>query len=196
MPGVSRTQRGEVTKLKDADNDGLLALAYNGLDPDDTKWDTDGDGYSDANELLRRQNGTAVSPTLCDGDNDGLTDAQEVFFGSDPALRDSDSDGLIDGDEVWHQVYNANCQPTTTWAGGWDIAINGASTFTTRISSDPAQADIDGDGLSDAAEKQLTQHTNLAFRMDKYNRPYHPNVYNINPINIIVAILIFFKAWR
>ena len=186
--GIGLAWDASFPALKDADNDGLLALAYNGLDPDDTKWDTDGDGYSDANELLRRQNGTAVSPTLCDGDNDGLTDAQEVFFGSDPALRDSDSDGLIDGDEVWHQVYNANCQPTTTWAGGWDIAINGASTFTTRISSDPAQADIDGDGLSDAAEKQLTQHTNLAFRMDKYNRPYHPNVYNINPINIIVAI--------
>ena len=174
--------------LADADNDGLLSMARNGLDPDDTKWDTDGDGLSDANELLRRQNGIAFSPTQCDADNDGLMDAQEEFFGSDPTSRDTDNDGLTDGDEVWHQVYNASCQPTTTWSGGWEISINGASTFTLRISSDPTQADVDGDGISDLAEKQLAQHSNSAFRVDKYNRPYNPNVYNINPLNVIVTI--------
>ncbi|MFN8445073.1 MAG: LamG-like jellyroll fold domain-containing protein, partial [Caldilineaceae bacterium] len=174
--------------LADADNDGLLSMARNGLDPDDTKWDTDGDGFSDANELIRRQNGIAFSPTQCDSDADGLADPQEELAGSNPVVRDTDNDGLTDGDEVWHQVYDASCQPTTTWAGGWDIVMNGSGAFTTRVSSDPTSGDSDGDGISDAAEKQLALNANAALRLDKYNRPYNPNVYNINPVNVIVTI--------
>ena len=56
---------------KDADGDGLLSLAHYGNDPDDRKWDTDGDGLSDQYELRMRaagvQNGGAnISPLSFD----------------------------------------------------------------------------------------------------------------------------------
>jgi hypothetical protein len=168
--------------LADADGDGLLSAAYGGLDPNDSLADTDGDGLTDANELERRQNGLAFSPTSCDTDNDGLTDWQEVQFGTNPAVADTDNDGLTDGEEVWHQVYDANCQPTSTWSGGWDITVGGV---TTRVSSDPTRADSDNDGISDLAEKQLYQG---ATPLDELKFPFHPNIYNVTPINVIIDV--------
>ena len=88
--------------LPDADFDGLLAASAGGLDPDDTDWDTDNDGLSDAYELAQQQKGSAISPRFWDTDNDGLTDAQELRLGTDPGVADTDNDGLSDGEEVRH----------------------------------------------------------------------------------------------
>ncbi|MCL4863014.1 MAG: hypothetical protein KJZ93_26625, partial [Caldilineaceae bacterium] len=177
--GYGLTWDSAFTALRDADGDGLVSAAFGGLDPDDTKWDSDGDGLSDAFELEQRAAGIAYSPTQCDTDGDGLTDAQEAHFGTDPANPDSDNDGLLDREEVWHQVYNTTtCQPTSNWAGGWNVTLNATTPFTIRVTSNPLLADSDGDGVSDLAEKQL------AGQLDSQNRPYHPGVVNAPPVAV------------
>ncbi len=164
--------------LRDADGDGLIAGNFGGLDPDDTRWDTDNDGLSDAYELEQRAAGKPYSPLACDTDNDGLTDAQEAQLGTNPANPDSDNDGLTDAEEVWHRVYDSNCQPTDAWSGGWEVTINATTPFTIRVSSDPLLHDSDGDGVSDLAEYQL------AGQLDSQNRPYHPLVVNAPPVSV------------
>ena len=56
--------------------------------------DTDGDGISDADELVY---GTAVDNA--DTDGDGLNDPLELQMGTNPLAADTDSDGLDDGEE-------------------------------------------------------------------------------------------------
>ena len=181
--GLGQSWDPAFPSLKDVDGDGLINSKYGGLDPNDQTWDTDGDGLSDAYELDRRANGTPMLPVACDTDGDGLTDQQEGLYGSNPAILDTDNDGLSDSQEVWHRVY-VNCQPTGAWSGGWDVPINATTPFTIHVSSDPSRPDSDGDGISDLAEKQLVASANPAQRVDKQNRPYHPNVFNSSPIVI------------
>src|SRR5215213_9530620 len=153
--------------LADPDGDSLLSNVHGGLDPKDTTWDADNDGLADGYELQRRQDGIAFSPIQCDTDGDRLTDGQEAQLGSNPAIADTDNDGLLDSQEIWHQVYNfSTCQPTGTWIGGWDVNIGGATALTVHVSSDPTQADGDGDGISDQAELQLAQNPDPAKRVD------------------------------
>ena len=167
--------------LADSDGDGLRGTLFNGLDPDDTTWDADGDGLGDIAELQIRQAGVGSSPILRDTDNDGLTDAQESAFGTNPAIADSDNDGLTDGVEIRHQVVGADGKPTATWAGGWQVTINSSPARTIWVSSNPANADGDQDGVSDQAER------GLAGQLDNQNRPYHPNVYNTAPLAVVTA---------
>ncbi len=165
--------------LDDLDGDGLRAGNRGGLDPDDSKIDTDNDGLTDAFELDRRAAGLAYSPLQCDSDNDGLTDGQEAQFGANPLRADTDNDGLKDSEEVWHQIYTTStCQPTTNWGGGWTVTINAATPFTVRVTADPAANDTDNDGISDLAERQL------AAQLDSQQRPYHPGVANTPPLAI------------
>jgi hypothetical protein len=174
--------------IGDFDGDGLLPPSRGGLDPDDTKIDSDGDGLSDTYELDRRSRGAAYSPASCDSDGDGLSDAQEVRFGTNPANADSDQDSLSDAQEVWHQRINtATCQPTATWEGGWDVAINGASALTVRVSSNPVSADADRDGIGDAVERQLANDPNPANRIDSLNQPFSPEIANAPLISVITA---------
>ena len=173
--------------LADADGDGLLATVRYGIDPNDALPDADGDGLSDSFELERRQAGIALSPILRDSDGDGLTDKQEMDYGTNAGVADTDNDGLSDGQELWHQVYDANGVATSTFEGGWDVTINGASNILQRVSSNPNQADGDADGLSDQAERQLALDANPTNRLDNQNRPYHPNVPNAPPLAVYAA---------
>ena len=171
--------------LRDSDGDGLLATAFGGLDPNDSSWDTDGDGLGDSYELERRSAGQPYSPIQCDSDNDGLSDGQEAQFGANPGIADTDNDGLKDGEEVWHRSFNpSTCQPTNSWSGGWNVTINAATPFTIRVSSDPTLEDGDGDGVSDLAEKQLAQKSTPAERLDQQGVPYNPIVVNTPPVSI------------
>lgn len=173
--------------LFDGDGDGLLASNRGGIDPNDTKPDSDNDGLADPFEMNGRANGIAFSPTQCDSDNDGLTDAQEALYGSNSGVADTDNDGLKDGDEVWHPEFTAGtCQATGNWTGGWDVTINAATPFTVRVSSDPTRDDGDEDGVSDLAEKQLAANPDPAKRVDTNNAPYHPNVSNTPPVAVFV----------
>jgi parallel beta-helix repeat protein len=58
--------------------------------------DSDGDGLSDAEELL-----LGTDPYNPDTDGDGLSDYCEVNIGTDPLLYDSDGDGYPDGYEYY-----------------------------------------------------------------------------------------------
>ena len=62
--------------------------------------DTDGDGLSDGDEVLRETFPT--NPLVTDTDGDGLSDLNEVVLGINPTKPDTDGDGLGDADEVRH----------------------------------------------------------------------------------------------
>lgn len=185
--------------IYDSDGDGLVSKAKGGIDPNDALWDSDGDGLSDRFELEQRELGLRFSPTSPDTDNDGLFDAQEVQFGTDPALADSDGDGLRDSDEVYHQLFRYDAalaqvvpvvdgQNIPVWTGGWIVNVAPAGTpdptfvpVALHVSSDPIQPDADGDGIPDAAEFKLGQAG-----LDPAGNPYHPRVFNTNPLQVFV----------
>jgi hypothetical protein len=155
-------QHGSVTfaPLDDADGDGLNRLE----DLDDSKWDSDGDGLSDAYEIE-----TFTNPLAVDSDNDGLSDLEESRCGTDPNSADSDGDGLYDCQEVFHRVTvvgnstaRAACGEPGTWSGGWTITQGtaGGTPLTTRVTSNPLDPDSDGDGLTDAQEKTYGYNPN------------------------------------
>ncbi|MFT4837785.1 MAG: hypothetical protein ACI9OB_000234, partial [Nonlabens sp.] len=179
--------------LLDADGDGAVASGAGGLDPDDTNPDTDGDGLTDQFEIGQREQGLAMSPGLFDTDLDGLTDLQELRLGTDPGVADTDNDGLTDGEEVHHLVYAINDEGNVEWtgtlAGGWDVTVPAAleTAITVTVSSDPLHADADNDGISDDAEKQLAESDDSADWVDDDSRPYHPNVTNTRPVEVVVT---------
>lgn len=58
--------------------------------------DSDGDGISDENEILK----TGTDPNKKDTDNDGIGDGVEVLYRMNPLDADMDKDGVNDGDEI------------------------------------------------------------------------------------------------
>lgn len=186
--GLRLSWDARFTAIGDSDGDGVRRQAMAGLDPDDTKPDSDGDGLTDGYEFDRRSRGAAYNPIRCDSDNDGLTDGQEALIGTNPGNADSDQDGVSDAQEFWHQRYNTTtCQPTSTWEGGWDVVIDGANPLTVRVSSNPLSADADNDGISDAVERQLASDPNPANRVDSQNRPFSPEVTNAPLISVLTS---------
>ncbi len=92
--GLSDADR--LDALSDRDRDGLSAgQEYNGGNnsSDPNRFDTDGDGLSDAAELA-----AGTNPTAADSDGDSVADAAEVVGPpiSNPRLADSDGDGFPD----------------------------------------------------------------------------------------------------
>lgn len=88
---------------EDRDGDGLGVRTERRLGTDDTLEDTDGDGLTDAEEVLHGQApddpmpSHAISdPTRADTDGDGLSDADERRVGTDAFAADTDGDGLSD----------------------------------------------------------------------------------------------------
>ena len=102
----------------------------------DDSTDTDGDGLTDAWELLYGTNrtwaavpGSAESEQNLDPDQDGLTHLREQEHGSDPFDADLDDDCILDGLEV-------------AWAGFKGIEPSYAI----------ATVDADGDGVNDGEQ--------------------------------------------
>ena len=208
-PGGARGLKWDVAfpALPDADFDGLRSSAFGGLDPDDSRWDTDRDGLGDAYEMEQRAAGLALDLGFFDTDADGLTDAQEFRLGTDPGRRDTDNDGLDDGDEVHHLVYEVQGSDGLGWngtlEGGWDVTVytdivdgddgwevtESPGDVTVQVSSDPLSADGDGDGIGDQAERQLAQSGALADRIDANGAPFHPNVFNVSPVVVALSLV-------
>lgn len=85
----------------DADNDSLpdtveTAMGLDSANPADALLDADGDGLTNAEEVLVYK--TALN--TADSDGDGMSDGAEVMLsGTSPNLADSDGDGVPDGSE-------------------------------------------------------------------------------------------------
>jgi len=158
--------------LRDADGDGLIARAYKGDDPDDTQWDTDGDGLSDAWEMQMSsrasdEGGYFYDPRNADTDGDGLSDGEEARLGTNPNNPDSDGDGLTDADEVLN---------------GWEFTYARGKTL--RVYSSPLEADWDGDGMDDLFERTL--HTCPG--CDPLENRYYPYTWNNSPIGLYTTM--------
>ena len=148
----------------DADGDGLMSTRYNGNDPDDTRWDTDGDTLSDYFEVTSGQwGGGALDPTKADSEGDGLSDDLEVRWGANPRQADSDGDGLSDLQEIT----------------GYDFYYNPANQKKVHITSSPASRDTDRDGILDNVEVRLHALNPALY-------PYNAAVWNLNPMDVSV----------
>ncbi|MCL2104699.1 MAG: hypothetical protein FWH21_06565, partial [Kiritimatiellaeota bacterium] len=134
------------------------------------KWDSDGDGLSDAMEILvvgsdpdkwssiddglpdgwKYFNGFDVwNPNVAmgDDDGDGLLNIEEWLLGTDPNNEDTDGDGLPDKLEV--QIRTDPINPDTDGDGLTDYEEY------VIYMTNPRQYDYDGDGLSDGQEIAL-----------------------------------------
>ncbi|MEZ4767994.1 MAG: hypothetical protein R2844_06145 [Caldilineales bacterium] len=153
---VTWTQLG--TQI-DPDGDGLGAT----VDPDQTKWDTDGDTVPDNIEYKYGiERGYGFNPLIADADADGLNDAAEMRYGTDPGKADTDGDGLTDFEEI----------------NGYTLTIKG---LTVHAVSDPTLRDSDLDWMSDGLEKRLNT-------IDPVSYPFHPSVINQPPARIYSAL--------
>ena len=108
--------------------------------------DSDGDGISDADEVV-----IGTDPLVPDTDNDGLLDGTEVATGTDPLDDDTDDDGLLDGieDSNGDGIVNVN----ETDPRDSDTDNDGLSDGDEiAIGTDPLNSDTDGDGILDLDE--------------------------------------------
>jgi hypothetical protein len=150
----------------DQDNDTLTSLTYNGNDPDDTRWDSDGDQSSDSWEMVTAakpaiEGGFAFNPTSVDTDGDRLNDREEALLGTDPTLVDTDGDGRSDYAEVT----------------GYQFSYVTGESILVRTS--PLDMDTDSDGLDDKVEYDL-------YQMNPVDSPYNPTVWNAMPFRLSV----------
>ncbi len=136
MDWVPKDSRPDSDILADADGDGLRARQ----DPNDTSPDSDGDGFSDYDEILYGSN-----PFAADADNDGLGDYDEMRYGTNPNWPDYDGDGLRDGLEVQGWLHTV----------AYDAQGNPLRIF---VTSDPKASDTDGDGANDNLEYIYKTH--------------------------------------
>ena len=106
-----------------------------------TEGDTDGDGWSDAEEIAY-----GSDPLNRDYDADGLIDGEEIYvYSTDPLNNDSDGDGLLDGEEV----YQYAASPLSTDSDGDGL---GDADELFVYGTGPAAFDTDGDGIGDGEE--------------------------------------------
>ena len=133
--------RGE-SGSADPDKDGLTNDQEKEFGTDKNNPDTDGDGLTDGEEVLKYK----TSPTKADTDGDGLNDGQEVNqYKTDPLKADSDGDGLSDGDEV----LKYKTDPLKADSDG-DGLTDGQEVL--KYKTNPLKADTDGGTVSDGQE--------------------------------------------
>lgn len=149
--------------LADGDNDGLTNLEELFLGSDPGRFDSAGDGFSDAGLIITNHN---------DSDGDGLSDAEERAAGTDTALRDSDHNGLPDGYEVSYGLNplskdSLHEDPDHDGVANGIELINGLNPMNADTNSNgimdaaksplmPLPPDRDSDGLSDRYEKEVS----------------------------------------
>lgn len=127
--------------------------------------DSDDDGVSDGDEVLRNHTDPNYNPTR-DPDKDGLESPYEIDAGLDPQNPDSDRDGLNDGDEV--DKYKTGPLNQDTDNDGISDGDEVLRYHTNPLAASPKPAaeqppapqpkDSDGDGLSDSDELNVHPH--------------------------------------
>jgi uncharacterized protein (TIGR03382 family) len=144
---------------RSTDNDGLsdryeLEVSHTLID----KVDSDGDGLSDAEEVLPLGDHLLTEAMDADMDDDGILDGSEwdcsVSSHCNPGTADSDGDGLLDGLEVGLSTpqLSRETAPGNDHSGDTNLAIFAADGDRGATTTDPANVDTDGDALSDRAE--------------------------------------------
>lgn len=112
----ARSMSAKATSYCDMDGDGFVNFRernfprLNGkrLRTNFRKIDTDGDGLTDYEELLRY----GTNPQRADSDADGLSDGDEVnVYGTDPLKLDSDGNGIPDGQQILSNQNGGGCTP-------------------------------------------------------------------------------------
>ncbi len=125
---------------RDSDGDGLTDKQELEIGTDPNNPDTDDDGLSDGEEVLRRN----TDPLNPDSDGDLLTDGAEVLeHNTDPLNADTDSDQLRDGEEI--QLGTDPRNPDTDSDGLQDGEESPPC-------PDPLNPDSDGDGIIDGQD--------------------------------------------
>ncbi len=160
----------------DKDNDGLGKCDEQKLGTDPKNPDTDGDGLSDGDEVLKY----STNPLKVDTDGDGLSDADEVKnYKTDPLKTDTDGDGLSDGDEI--MKYKTDPLKTDTDGDG---LTDGDEVM--KYKTDPLKSDTDGDGLTDGDEISNYKTDPLKTDTDGDGLSDYDEVlkYKTNPLNI------------
>ncbi|MFN8445402.1 MAG: LamG-like jellyroll fold domain-containing protein, partial [Caldilineaceae bacterium] len=150
---------GELGEQIDPDGDGLGKT----IDPDQSRWDTDGDGVPDSIEYeygIKR--GYGFNPSIADADNDNLNDALEMRYQTDPRKADSDGDGIADFDEV----------------NGYTLRLSNLTVF---VTSNPLDRDSDHDGMSDGVERRLNT-------LDPVRYPFSPRAFNDAPARLYTTV--------
>jgi outer membrane protein OmpA-like peptidoglycan-associated protein len=155
--GLGLTLTGDNCSV-DKDNDGLGKCEEEKLGTDPNNPDTDGDGLTDGEEVMKYK----TDPLKADTDGDGLGDGEEVMnYKTNPLKADTDGDGLTDGDEVLK--YKTDPLKADTDGDGLtdseevngmsvDLKIVGKQAETKIFKTDPLKKDTDGDGLTDSEE--------------------------------------------
>jgi pimeloyl-ACP methyl ester carboxylesterase len=125
-----------MTINSDPDGDGLTTDQEIALGTDPLKYDTDGDGISDGDEV----NIYHTNPLMADTDGDGMSDGQEIAAGTDP--NDSSSAFSILSAQLttngWINLcWTAASNKTYSVFRTTDLSWNNFTTLTNRITATP-----------------------------------------------------------
>ncbi len=165
-PGIAVVALGEADAIADPDDDGLTNAEEIELGTDPNKFDSDGDGLSDFDEVRTH----LTDPLNPDTDGDGLLDGWEIMYQYNPMAADSDGNGTPDGEEdpdadglrnKWEQCLGLNPRAIRTDGTNLDANRDDDRDGWKNIDevniyhTSPCQADTDGDGVVDPDEKNI-----------------------------------------
>jgi hypothetical protein len=159
--------------------------------------DNDADGLNTLLEFRYR-----TDPWKYDSDGDGRPDGEEVYGRTDPLTSDpvqtSDSDKDGDGmEDTWESSHFPN-QDIKDIDGSADPDGDGLQNFTeSKLGTDPNKADSDGDGISDNIEASWKTPGPLLETWHPQPTEPEKSAFDIRVILIIfiIVLLIFLIAY-
>ena len=164
-------------------------FTLNPLDPNDGMADEDGDGLSNAQEILNGLDLLDTNDALQDSDNDGLSNLAEILNGlnyldAEDVSQDFDNDGMSNLVEILNGLDPHNASDALE-----DIDNDGLSNFDElQFGTLINVADSDGDGMNDGAEilngYDPLASSSVASDLDEYLAAQDPCVsgcFDVNP---------------